>query len=65
MTVLDRKNKPQDVAKRERGEAYTGVNDLDEEEMEISDSPSLDDFEAVAEGDDIAPGDRRRDPLRH
>ena len=43
---------------------YNNVEDLENDEVVINDSPSLDDFEAVAD-DDLAPGDRRRDPLRH
>jgi hypothetical protein len=44
---------------------YNNADDLEDDEIVINDSPSLDDYEAIAEGDDVAPGDRRRDPLRH
>ena len=80
MSALDRKKKRDGAGTVDGGEGrgvplggrdsrpstgYSGVDDLEDDEILITDSPSLDDFEAVAEGDDIAPGDRRRDPLRH
>lgn len=36
----------------------------DEDEVEITDAPTLDDYEPFTEDGDTGPGDRRRDPLR-
>lgn len=80
MSVLDRKKKRGAALNVDGGEGrgvrlggrdsrpatgYNNVDDIEDDETQINDSPSLEDFEAIAEGDDIAPGDRRRDPLRH
>ena len=79
MSALDRKKKRDGAGTVDGGEGrgvplggrdsrpptgYNGENDLEDDEMMINDSPSLDDFEAVVD-DDVAPGDRRRDPLRN
>ena len=40
------------------------TQDADEEDVEITDAPTLDDYEPFTDDGDTGPSDRRRDPLR-